>query len=360
MLRQIIYCNGDEPLNAPSKLRQEPSLSTPGLNLPMLQRYLLFWLSLLCGVAYYWPTGRLGGFDPFLSSLPWLSYLIIVTMFAIGTLLPQDEVRQVAARWPTVLQGTVLQYTVMPLSAYLIGRLFGFEHGLMQGVVIVGCVPGAMASNVLTLAARGNVSYSVSLTTSATLLSPLCVPLAFWLFLSESTQLDPVAVGMKLMYQVVGPVVLGHLLSRRFPDFQRLMQTCGPVIANLAILWIVAAIFAKHRETITANAQTVGGALLIINLIGYLGGYWGGKLLQMGEPMRRALTLEIGMQNAGLGTVLAGGLYGEDSLATIPPALYTFGCMLTGTVLAQFWRFQNAGVEGQSDSTNRGGDSSIE
>ena len=320
--------------------RDAPYIVVDRIGRRMLQRYLLAWLSLLCLVAYFWPQWGVTSFDPFVASKPYLWYLIMVTMFAIGALLPSDEVRNVAAHWPTVLQGTLLQYITMPLFAYGVGRLFGFGPEMMLGVIIVGCVPGAMASNVLTLAAGGNVSYSVSLTTSATLLSPLFVPAAFWLFLGKSLTISPVNVSIELLCQVVGPVVVGHLLSWLFPKFQLAMQWLGPVIANLAILWIVAAVFALNRDAITQHASTLGGALLLINVAGYTAGFLGGKALRFSEPMRRALTLEIGMQNAGLGTVLASQLYPDEPSTMIPPALYTFGCMLTGTILAQFWRLR--------------------
>jgi BASS family bile acid:Na+ symporter len=206
------------------------------------------------------------------------------------------------------------------------------------------------------LAAGGNVSYSVSLTASATLLSPLFVPAAFWLFLGKSLTVSPLDVSFKLLYQVVGPVVIGHLLSRRLPHFQKAMHWLGPVIANLAILWIVAAVFAQKRDAITQHASTVGGALLLINVSGYAAGFIGGKALRFSEPMRRALTLEIGMQNAGLGTVLAGQLYPGEPSTMIPPALYTFGCMLTGTMLAQYWRFRPVAETEGKPSTLEGGD----
>ncbi len=77
--------------------------------------------------------------------------------------------------------------------------------------------------------------------------------------------------------------------------------------------------------------------LLFVNLLGYMAGYLFGRLGRLSDPMRRALTLEVGMQNAGAGTVLATQLFGEDSEAIIPCVLYTFGCMLTGTMLATVW-----------------------
>jgi len=272
----------------------------------MLQRYLLVWLTVLSLVAFVWPTWISADFDPFSASRPILAYLFSATMFAIGCLLPQDEIRQVIRRWPTVLGGTAIQYSVMPLLAYCLGHAFGFSGDLLIGVILVGCVPGAMASNVLTLTARGNVSYSVSLTTMATLLSPLIVPAALFLTLRQ-TNVDAVALAQQafwiLLTQVVGPVLAGHYLSRRYRSLQRAMGVWGPVIANLTILWIIAVVVNKNHATLGNAAAALMAALLVINLSGYAAGFGGGLLLRLPPSMRRALTLEVGMQNAGLARV---------------------------------------------------------
>lgn len=303
----------------------------------MLQRFLLLWLTLLSLVAFYWPRWLPDTFDPFVASKPYLFYIIAITMFAIGCLLPRDEITQVFKRWPTVLGGTAIQYLAMPVLAYAIGHAFGLEGPMLTGVVMVGCVPGAMASNVLTLAARGNISYSVSLTTSATLLSPLVVPIVLRLALGAEKDLDPLKISLDLLKMVVGPVVTGHLLCRNIARMEQAMRSCGPVIANLAILWIVAVVVGLNRERLAETTGLLLVALLLINLLGYTSGYLGGKLLKLPEPMRRALTLEVGMQNAGLGTVLVLGLFPESPATAIPTAAYTFGCMFTGTILASWW-----------------------
>ena len=142
----------------------------------LIQRFLLIWLSLLSLTAYYWPSFGIE-FDPFehtaKNSLP---YLIIVTMFGVGWMLPIDEIRKVASQWPKVIGGTFTQFLVMPLLALGVGLAFGLSGENLVGVILVGCVPGAMASNVLTIVSKGNASYSVSLTTLATILSPIAVP----------------------------------------------------------------------------------------------------------------------------------------------------------------------------------------
>lgn len=308
-----------------------------------LERLLLVWLVLLCWVAYCWPTWYryclpdTAFFDPFVATKGWLGYMIAVTMLAIGSLLPREEVMQVFRRWPTVLGGTLIQYSSMPLLAYGIGRLFGLEGPWMIGIVMVGCVPGAMASNVLTMIARGNVSYSVSLTTSATILSPLVVPWVLWLALGKMVDNFPVGkVFIGLCWMVVLPVVIGHVLSRVWPIWQNAARMVGAIIANLTILWIIAVVVAANRDGVSQLEFGLIAALLTVNLAGYAAGYTGGRLMRLPETMRRALTLEIGMQNAGLGTTLAMGLFADERIA-LPAALYTFGCMFTGTILARVW-----------------------
>jgi BASS family bile acid:Na+ symporter len=306
----------------------------------ILERYLLVWLILLCLVAYFWPEqlGTVEFVDPFLASKDALGYLIALTMLAIGSLLPEDEVEQVFRRWPTVLSGTAIQYTAMPGLAYAMGRLFGLEGPWLIGIIIVGCVPGAMASNVLTLIARGNVSYSVSLTTSATVLSPLVVPWTLWLTVGQMVDDFPtLQVCYSLWWMVVRPVIEGYLLSRVVPLWESAARRVGAIIANLAILWIIAVVVAANRTMLSEMHGRVLLALLAVNLGGYLAGYCGGLGLRLPEPMRRALTLEVGMQNAGLGTTLAMALFPGEPATALPAAMYTFGCMFTGTVLARLW-----------------------
>ncbi len=315
----------------------------------MFQRFLLLWLVLLSGLALLWPQLLAGlgvspesakPWDPFVASGPGLPWLFAAVMFCLGCLLPRDELAQVLRRWPQVLGGTTTQYTVMPLGAWLLAQAMQLPEELQIGVVLVGCVPGAMASNVLTLTARGNVSYSVSLTTSATLLSPLVVPLCLYLIFRQGQQAAGLLARQAfwiLLTQVVGPVLTGHLLARMWKPLEHWARRWGATVANLGILWIIAYVVAANRQRLLMWDVRLWTALLLLNLIGYTGGYLGARLLRLPLGMRRALVLEIGMQNAGLGTVLAAQLFPQQATIQLPAALYTFGCMFTGTVLAAWW-----------------------
>ncbi|QDU79569.1 Sodium Bile acid symporter family protein [Polystyrenella longa] len=302
----------------------------------MIQRYLLIWLTLSSLLAFFWPT-------PFVLSSPGLSSVIAVAMFAIGSLLPRNEFRLVLKHWPTVLTGTMVQYLVMPLLAWLIVSVYPFSPGIKVGILMAGCVPGAMASNILTHKAGGNVSFSISLTTSATLLCPLVVPWMLYFVLGKLIAFDPWMLFRDLILTVVGPVLLGHALSRSFVSIRGVMNKLGVPLANLAILWIVATVVALQRDQLQAIPGILLAFLIALNLCGYLAGYGAGKAFRFPEDKRRALTLEVGMQNAGLGAVLATKHFPDLSEAAIAPAAYTFGCMLTGTVLAHFWSQNRSG-----------------
>lgn len=324
----------------------------------MLQRYILFWLVVSSGAALFWPEilqsaspllpERWLNLDPFAAAGGnAIRVLIVCVMFGVGALLPISEVDEMLRRWKTVVAGTAVQYTAMPLLAWLAVLVWRPEPDIALGILVVGCVPGAMASNVLTLTAHGNVSYSVGLTTSATLLSPLVVPFALWLTIGHHSDFDSKQAMTELTdktrsmlaTQIVLPVLVGHLLSRFVTSFRRAASVVASPLANISILAIIAIAIALRRSEVHDAALPLLGVLTVINICGYVAGYAGGVTIRLAEPARRALTLEVGMQNAGAGTALAITLFGADSAAIMPCILYTFGCMLTGTLLATWWHW---------------------
>ena len=301
---------------------------------------LLWWLVLTSGIALVWPAER-WRWDPFVLSPALLWSLIVATMFCLGTLVRSDELRPLKTRPWWVALGVAAQVLVMPAAAWLVTRVVPMSTELAAGVILVGCVPGAMASNVLTNAAGGSVAFSVSLTTVATLLSPITVPTALWILADVQTEpslMNPTQTSVSLFLKVVLPTVVGYLIAQRSDFVKRHSDRWASSIASIALLWIIASVVAGNRTRLIDLGWVLAIALLAINLIGYAGGYLSAVAVGLPDRFRRALTLEVGMQNAGLGTVLAASLYGEQTIATIPTAAYTFGCMLTGTVLAVIWR----------------------
>lgn len=298
---------------------------------------LIVWLTATALVAWYWPKWFGSLQDPFLATGKHLDYLFAVTMFAIGWMLPRDEIAQVRRRWPMVLAGTTLQYTSMPFLAWSMGWLLGLDDDARLGLMLVGCVPDAMASSVLTLAARGNVSYAVSLTTASTLLSPLVVPFALEMFLGSAAEFDALKEAKRLTLIVVLPVLVGHGLARLWPKAQPVIARVAPSVANLMILLIIGVVAANNRDRPLPSAYLLA-ALLLVNVLGYVAGYYGGRLLGLPEPMTRALTLVVGMQNAGLGAVIAKSAFEDRPAVQVPSAVFALASVYTGMLLVFAWK----------------------
>ncbi|MBL6725751.1 MAG: bile acid:sodium symporter family protein [Rubripirellula sp.] len=298
---------------------------------------ILFWLLLTSSLALFWPQTQIG-FDPFVMKTWMLWLAIMFTMFSLGGLVSPEELKPLRTRPWWVVLGVGVQVVVMPLAAWTITCLIPMDSEMKLGVLLVGCVPGAMASNVLTNTARGSVAYSVSLTSVATLLSPLTVPSILWLLARQQTENSLAKSAFLLALLVTLPTILGYLASAKVPRIRSFLRRNGSKIASFSLLWIISTVVAANREALKSVSVLILLALLFVNLAGYLGGYLVGAFVRLPESYRRALTLEIGMQNAGLGTTLSVTILGEGTTAAIPTAAYTFGCMLTGTLLAVIWR----------------------
>jgi len=163
------------------------------------------------------------------------------------------------------------------------------------------------------------------------------VPLVLWIVAGASAETSLAPAAIRLAILVVLPTIAGYLIACRASLVRRVASRCRAVVASIALLWIIASVVAANREQLWHLGPPLVAALAAINLVGYAAGYAVGRWSGLPENYGRALTLEVGMQNAGLGTALAVSLYGIDTIATIPTAGYTFGCMLTGTVLAVWW-----------------------
>lgn len=263
---------------------------------------------------------------PFLFLKPALQPSFGVTMLFVGTLIRPEQVRAFLNAPLRPLSGLAAQYTIMPLSAWLISHLYA-DPQLRIGTVLVGCMPGAMASNIMTVLFRGDLLLSVTMTAVATLLSPLV--LAFWLPILAGTHMDvPVAAlvadAAKL---VVGPVVVGigaRQLVRAVPWW---WDRLAGVIASVAIVLIVLVVVAVNRETLAASGGAVGAGMLGLNLAGYALAFAYASALRWPAVQRRTLVIEVGMQNAGLGSVLATSHLGSGG--AVPSAFYTALCVVT-------------------------------
>jgi BASS family bile acid:Na+ symporter len=257
---------------------------------------------------------------------PALQPAFALTMLAVGTLVRPEQVRTFALTPLRPLSGLAGQYTIMPLTAAAISLLFD-DPQVRTGIVLVGCMPGAMASNVMTVLLRGDLILSVTMTTLATLATPLVI--AVWLPLLADTRMDvPVgAMAWNATWMVVLPVAAGIAFRTWRNDLSRRWDRTATLIASVAIVLIILVVVAANRERLATLGPQLALAMLGLNLAAYGLAFALATALRWPPIQRRTLVVEVGMQNAGLGSVLALAHLGEAG--AVPSAFYTALCVVT-------------------------------
>jgi BASS family bile acid:Na+ symporter len=266
---------------------------------------------------------------------PAVPLLLGVIMFGMGLTLQGVDLAVVARRPRAVLTGVLAQYTVMPLLGWGVARALDLDPLLAVGMVLVGAAPGGTASNVVVYLARGDVALSVAMTTVSTLLAPLLTPLlVLWL----AGSLLPVPAGslvLSVLQVVLVPVLAGLLVRRLAPRAVERVLPLLPLMSVLGIVVVVAAVVGANREAVITAGPLVLLAVVLHNGLGLLLGWLIGRASGVDVAARRAVSIEVGMQNSGLAAALATAHF--SPLAALPAALFSVWHNLSGSALATWW-----------------------
>ncbi|HOH51101.1 MAG TPA: bile acid:sodium symporter family protein [Candidatus Hydrogenedentes bacterium] len=286
------------------------------------------WVILFGLLAYRFP-------GPVFSLKGYLDHFFALTMFGIGAALRPADFVNIARSPGAVAVGSAAQYTIMPFSAWAIARILRLPDELAIGLVLTGAAPGAMASNVVSFLAKADTAYSVSLTTVSTLLCPVLTPLLVLKLAGAEMDVEYWQMFLKLLLTVIGPLLAGFGLRVLFPRQVEGVQPAFPALSALFIVFICSLVIAMNREALASTTLLVLAVCLALNLSGMTLGYGAGRVFRMPVSRRRTLSIEVGMQNAGLGVVLAIQFFGKG--AALPCAAFVFICILTGSVAASWW-----------------------
>lgn len=262
--------------------------------------------------------------------------LLILIMFSMGMTLTFDHFRQVLKSPSLILLGTLLQYSVMPLAAYLISLLLALPSELMVGMVLVGAASGGTASNVITYLARGDVALSVSLTLVSTLLAVIAMPYLTLLYVGQSVPVPVESMLLNLVKLVLAPVLLGTVINSLWQQQVKKLEPMFPLLSVAAIALIIAIVVALNQARLQEVAPVLLLAVVLHNLLGLLLGYTVTRLLGHDTVRARTLAIEVGMQNSGLSVALA--LKYFSPLAALPGALFSIWHNLSGSLLAAWWQ----------------------
>lgn len=263
--------------------------------------------------------------------------LLGVIMFGMGLTLREEDFKVVFSRPKDVLVGCLAQFTVMPLLAFALTKIFRLEPALAIGVILVGCCPGGTASNVITYLAKGDLALSVGMTAVSTLLAPVLTPLLVWLLAGETVDVDVVGMLLSILWVVILPIALGLLVKRFWPRATEQASAYLPALSTLAICLIVLIVIAANAHKLLDGGLVILLVVVLHNVCGLGAGYLIGKLLRLTPAKRRAISVEVGMQNSGLASSLATLHFAAYPLATIPGALFSVWHNISGALVAKLY-----------------------
>ena len=267
-----------------------------------------------------------------------INYLLGVVMFGMGLTLNLQDFKIVFSRPKDVVIGSLAQFTVMPLLAWGLTRVFQLDEALALGVVLVGCCPGGTASNVITYLAKGDLALSVGMTGVSTLMAPFLTPLLTWALAGKSVNVDVASMFLSILWVVILPIVVGLLVNWMWPRFTEKATDYLPAFSSVAIALIVAIIIAANADKLLAGGMIIVLVVMLHNICGLGLGYLAGRLLGLSDPKKRAISIEVGMQNSGLASSLATIHFAAYPLASIPGAIFSVWHNLSGAAVAYLYR----------------------
>ena len=267
----------------------------------------------------------------------YINPLLGVVMFGMGLTLRLSDFRVVFSHPKDVVIGTVAQFTVMPLLAYVLARVFSLPAELAVGVILVGTCPGGTSSNVMTYLSKGDVALSVGMTAVSTVLAPVMTPLLTYLYAGETVHVDLLSMFLSIIQVVILPIALGFAVNRFFGRFAEKATDVLPLVSTLAIVAIVGAVVSVNAGRLMSCGLLILGVVVLHNVLGYLLGYAAARALRMSRTKCRAVSIEVGMQNSGLATSLATVHFAQYPLATIPGAVFSVWHNVSGALLANLF-----------------------
>lgn len=261
-----------------------------------------------------------------------------VIMFGMGLTLHLKDFRIVFSRPKDIIIGCLAQFTVMPLMAWSLARIFNLDEALTVGVVLVGCCPGGTASNVITYLSKGDLALSVGMTGVSTLIAPIVTPLLVWLLAGKAVDVDVVSMFLSILWVVILPIILGLIIKHYFPRLTERTTSYLPALSSLTIAAIVMIIIAASAHRLMEGGLIIILVVILHNLCGLSIGFLIGFLLRIPWAKRKALCIEVGMQNSGLASSLATLHFAAYPMAIIPGAIFSVWHNISGAIAARIFQ----------------------
>ena len=277
-------------------------------------------------------------------SSPFIVWGLAVVMLGMGLTLSVDDFRAVLRMPRAVLLGFLAQYTIMPLLGWGVAKLLRLPPQFAAGLILVACCPGGTASNVVTFLARGHVALSVLMTMCSTFGAVALTPLLTQWLAGAHVPVDGWGLFWSTVQVVLLPVVAGLALHHFAPRAVHAVLPAAPLLSVVVIALIVASIIGQNAGQIRESGLQLLGAVFLLHAGGFLLGYGFARAFGYDRNICRTVSIEVGMQNSGLGVVLARKHFTDAAtgqcLAAVPCAISSVFHSVIGSLLAGWWRWR--------------------
>jgi bile acid:Na+ symporter, BASS family len=262
--------------------------------------------------------------------------LIQIIMFGMGTSMSVADFVSVIKTPKAVFIGVGAQFIIMPGLGFLLANISGFEPEIAAGIILIGCSPSGLASNVMNYLAKANLALSITITSVTTLIAPFVTPLLMKLLAGTFIEINMLNMMWDISKMVILPIGAGLLFNKLFHGKSKWLDAAMPVLSMAGIGIIITIITAAGRNSLLDIGLVLIVLVLIHNLAGYTLGYWSARMLKMDERDCRTVAIEVGMQNGGLASGIAKEM-GKIATVGLAPAVFGPLMNITGSILASYW-----------------------
>jgi bile acid:Na+ symporter, BASS family len=262
--------------------------------------------------------------------------LIQVLMFGMGSSMSINDFAAIVKSPKGVLIGVASQFVIMPTLGFTLASLTNFPPEIAAGIVLIGCSPSGLASNVMAYLAKANLALSITITSITTLIAPFVTPLLMKLLAGALIEIDVLSMMWDIFKMIIIPIGAGLIFNKILSGKLKWLDAAMPFVSMFSIAAIITIITAAGRENLLKMGLLLIGVVFIHNMFGYFLGYWSGRLFKMSEKDCRTIAIEVGMQNAGLASGIAKEM-GKIATVGLAPAVFGPLMNITGSALASWW-----------------------
>lgn len=262
--------------------------------------------------------------------------LIQLIMFGMGTSMGLKDFAGVIRTPKGVFIGVFSHFIIMPLIGFTLAKLSGLPPEIAAGIILIGCSPNGMASNVISYLAKANLALSITITAVSTMLAPFVTPFLMKGLAGAFVKINALNMMWDIFKMVIIPIGAGILVNKLLSGRAKWLDKVMPLVSMFGIAFIIVIITAAGRDSLLTIGPLLVLFVLIHNLSGYTLGYWTGRLFKMDERDCRTMAIEVGMQNGGLASGLAKEM-GKMATVGLAPAIFGPLMNVTGSILASWW-----------------------